>query len=92
MSEKSRISKRVGAIAPSATLAVTSKAKELKAAGAPVIGFGAGEPDFPTPPHIVEAAIKACSEVSSHRYSPAGGLPELKEAIAEKTLRDSGVQ
>ena len=92
MSEKSRISKRVGAIAPSATLAVTSKAKELKAAGAPVIGFGAGEPDFPTPPHIVEAAIKACSEVSSHRYSPAGGLPELKEAIADKTFRDSGVQ
>ncbi|HJM28513.1 MAG: pyridoxal phosphate-dependent aminotransferase [Acidimicrobiales bacterium] len=92
MSEESRISKRVGAIAPSATLAVTSKAKELKAAGAPVIGFGAGEPDFLTPPHIVEAAINACSEPQNHRYSPAGGLPELKEAIAEKTFRDSGVQ
>jgi len=92
VSEESRISKRVGAIAPSATLAVTSKAKELKAAGAPVIGFGAGEPDFLTPPHIVEAAINACSEPQNHRYSPAGGLPELKEAIAEKTFRDSGVQ
>ena len=92
MSKESRISNRVGAIAPSATLAVTSKAKELKAAGAPVIGFGAGEPDFPTPSYIVEAAIKACSEPSNHRYSPAGGLPDLKEAIAEKTLRDSGLQ
>ena len=89
---ESRISKRVGAIAPSATLAVTSKAKELKAAGAPVIGFGAGEPDFPTPSYIVEAAIAACADPINHRYSPAGGLPDLKEAIAHKTLRDSGLE
>lgn len=89
---ESRISKRVGAIAPSATLAVTSKAKELKAAGAPVIGFGAGEPDFPTPSYIVEAAVSACSDPVNHRYSPAGGLPDLKEAIAAKTLRDSGLE
>ena len=88
---ESRISKRVGAIAPSATLAVTSKAKELKAAGAPVIGFGAGEPDFPTPSYIVEAAVSACTDPVNHRYSPAGGLPDLKEAIAAKTLRDSGL-
>ena len=89
---ESRISKRVGAIAPSATLAVTSKAKELKAAGAPVIGFGAGEPDFPTPSYIVEAAIAACADPINHRYSPAGGLPDLNEAIAHKTLRDSGLE
>ena len=89
---ESRISKRVGAIAPSATLAVTSKAKELKAAGAPVIGFGAGEPDFPTPSYIVEAAIAACADPINHRYSPAVGLPDLKEAIAHKTLRDSGLE
>ena len=89
---ESRISKRVGAIAPSATLAVTSKAKELKAAGAPVIGFGAGEPDFPTPSYIVEAAIAACADPINHRYSPAGGLPDLKEAIAHKTLRDSRLE
>ena len=89
---ESRISKRVGAIAPSATLAVTSKAKELKAAGAPVIGFGAGVPDFTTPSYIVEAAIAACADPINHRYSPAGGLPDLKEAIAHKTLRDSGLE
>ena len=81
---------RIAAIAPSATLAVTSKAKALKAAGAPVIGFGAGEPDFPTPGHIVEAAAAACHDPKNHRYSPAGGLPELKEALVAKTLRDSG--
>jgi aspartate/methionine/tyrosine aminotransferase len=86
----SRISKHVGAIAPSATLAVDAQAKALKAAGEPVIGFGAGEPDFPTPAHIVEAAIAACSDPRNHRYTPAGGLPELKEAIAAKTVRDSG--
>ena len=86
----SRISSRIAAIAPSATLAVDAKAKAMKAAGENVIGFGAGEPDFPTPPHIVEAAVAACADPRNHRYSPAGGLPELKEAIAAKTLRDSG--
>jgi len=85
-----RVSARLGAIAPSATLAVDSKAKALKAAGRPVIGFGAGEPDFPTPPAIVEAAAAATRDPKNHRYTPAAGLPELKKAIAEKTLRDSG--
>ncbi len=88
----SRISAAVGAIAPSATLAVTAKAKELKAAGESVIGFGAGEPDFPTPDHIVEAAVEACRDPKNHKYTPAGGLPELKEAVAAKTARDSGLQ
>ena len=87
-----RISARIGSIAESATLAVDAKAKALKAAGRPVIGFGAGEPDFPTPDYIVEAAIAACSEPKWHRYTPAGGLPELKQAIADKTLRDSGYE
>ena len=86
----SRVSDRIGAIAESATLAVDAKAKALQAAGRPVIGFGAGEPDFPTPDYIVEAAVAACREPKWHRYTPAGGLPELKEAIAAKTLRDSG--
>ena len=86
-----RTSARLAAIAPPATLAVDAKAKALKASGENVIGFGAGEPDFATPDHIVEAAIAACSEVRNHRYTPAGGLPELREAIAAKTLRDSGV-
>ena len=86
-----RISARVGAIAESATLAVDAKAKALKAAGRPVIGFGAGEPDFPTPAHIVEAAVEACRNPRFHRYTPAGGLPELKEALAAKTQRDSGL-
>jgi aspartate/methionine/tyrosine aminotransferase len=85
-----RVSQRISAIAESATLAVDAKAKALKAAGRPVIGFGAGEPDFPTPDYIVQAAIEAASQPKYHRYSPAGGLPELKKAIAEKTLRDSG--
>jgi aspartate/methionine/tyrosine aminotransferase len=85
-----RVSKRISAIAESATLAVDAKAKALKAAGRPVIGFGAGEPDFPTPDYIVQAAIEAAGQPKYHRYSPAGGLPELKKAIAEKTLRDSG--
>lgn len=71
-------------------MAVDAKAKALKAAGRPVIGFGAGEPDFPTPDYIVEAAVAACRVPAMHRYTPAGGLPELKEAIAAKTLRDSG--
>jgi aspartate aminotransferase len=87
-----RLSRRVAAITESATLAVDARAKALKAAGEPVIGFGAGEPDFPTPPHVVEAAIEACSDPRTHRYTPAGGLPELKEAIVAKTLRDSGVE
>ncbi|HEY5664207.1 MAG TPA: pyridoxal phosphate-dependent aminotransferase [Ilumatobacter sp.] len=85
-----RTSKRLAAIAPSATLAVDAKAKALQAAGENVIGFGAGEPDFPTPAHIVEAAVAACRDPKNHRYSPAGGLPELKQAIADKTRRDSG--
>jgi len=89
-SEKPRISARISAIAESATLAVDAKAKALKAAGRPVIGFGAGEPDFPTPDYIVKAAIDACSDPRWHRYTPAGGLPELKAAVAAKTLRDSG--
>ncbi len=87
-----RISARVGGIAESATLAVDAKAKALKAAGRPVIGFGAGEPDFPTPGYIVEAAVEACRDPRNHRYTPAGGLPELKAAIAEKTRRDSGLE
>jgi aspartate/methionine/tyrosine aminotransferase len=86
-----RISERLAAIAPSATLAVDAKAKALQAAGENVVGFGAGEPDFPTPAHIVEAAIAACRDPKNHRYTPAGGLPELKEAIAAKTRRDSGL-
>jgi aspartate/methionine/tyrosine aminotransferase len=85
-----RISQRIAAIAESATLAVDAKAKALKAAGEPVIGFGAGEPDFPTPPHIVEAAAEACRDPKNHRYTPTPGLPELREAIAAKTARDSG--
>jgi aspartate/methionine/tyrosine aminotransferase len=84
-----RISPRIAAIAESATLAVDAKAKALKAAGEPVIGFGAGEPDFPTPEPIVEAAVAACREVANHRYSPTPGLPELRAAIAAKTQRDS---
>jgi aspartate/methionine/tyrosine aminotransferase len=81
----------VGSIAPSATLAVDATAKAMRAAGRDVIGFGAGEPDFPTPEHIVVAAEKACREPRFHHYTPAGGLPELKQAIAEKTARDSGL-
>ncbi|MFG2139324.1 pyridoxal phosphate-dependent aminotransferase [Streptomyces sp. NPDC048650] len=87
-----RVSARIGAISESATLAVDAKAKALKAAGRPVIGFGAGEPDFPTPDYIVEAAVEACRNPKFHRYTPAGGLPELKSAIVEKTRRDSGYE
>src|SRR3954468_16961466 len=87
----SRISQRIAAISESATLAVDAKAKALKAAGKPVIGFGAGEPDFPTPDYIVEAAVVACRQPAMHRYTPAGGLPVLKEAIVAKTARDSGL-
>jgi aspartate/methionine/tyrosine aminotransferase len=85
-----RVSARLSAIAESATLAVDAKAKALKAAGRPVIGFGAGEPDFPTPDYIVEAAQRACAEPRFHKYTPAAGLPELRQAIADKTARDSG--
>ncbi|MDZ7678881.1 MAG: pyridoxal phosphate-dependent aminotransferase [Acidimicrobiales bacterium] len=87
-----RVSSRVAAISPSATLAVDSKAKALKAAGEPVIGFGAGEPDFATPDYIVEAAVAACTDPVNHRYSPAPGLPELRAAIVDKTRRDSGYE
>lgn len=89
-SVRPRVSARLAAIAPSATLAVDAKAKALKAAGRPVIGFGAGEPDFPTPAPIVAAAVAAAQDPANHRYTPAAGLPALKEAIAAKTLRDSG--
>jgi aspartate aminotransferase len=87
-----RVSARVSAIAGSATLAVDAKAKALRAAGRPVIGFGAGEPDFPTPGYIVEAAQRACAVPRFHKYTPAAGLPELREAVAVKTARDSGYQ
>ncbi|WP_298889792.1 pyridoxal phosphate-dependent aminotransferase [uncultured Serinicoccus sp.] len=90
VSEQTRISTRIGSIAESATLAVDAKAKALKAQGRPVIGFGAGEPDFPTPDYVVQAAVEACSDPVNHRYSPAGGLPALKDAIVAKTRRDSG--
>ena len=91
-SEKPRVSKRIAAIAESATLAVDSKAKALKAAGRPVIGFGAGEPDFPTPDYIINSAIEAAKVVANHRYTPAAGLPELRDAIVKKTKRDSNYE
>jgi aspartate/methionine/tyrosine aminotransferase len=87
-----RVSDRIAAIAESATLAVDAKAKALKAAGRPVIGFGAGEPDFPTPDYIVEAAAAAAHDPKNHRYTPVAGLPELRTAIAGKTKRDTGYQ
>ncbi|MGB3685416.1 MAG: pyridoxal phosphate-dependent aminotransferase [Ornithinimicrobium sp.] len=87
---RARLSNRIASIAESATLAVDAKAKALKAEGAPVIGFGAGEPDFPTPDYIVAAAVAAANQQVNHRYSPAGGLPALKDAIVDKTMRDSG--
>jgi aspartate aminotransferase len=92
MTSTPRISRRIGSIAESATLAVDAKAKALQAAGRPVIGFGAGEPDFPTPDYIVQAAVEACADPAMHRYTPAAGLPALREAVAAKTLRDSGLQ
>ena len=85
-----RVSRRIAAVAPSATLAIDAKAKAMKAEGIDVVGFGAGEPDFPTPAHIVEAAVAACRDAVNHRYSPTAGLPELRRAIVEKTARDSG--
>ena len=87
-----RISKRIGSIAESATLKVDAKAKSLQAAGKPVISYAAGEPDFATPAHIVEAAIAAARDPKNHRYTPAIGLPDLREAIAEKTKVDSGTE
>jgi aspartate aminotransferase len=90
MAPAQRISSRAGAVSESATLAIDAKAKALRAAGEDVIGFGAGEPDFPTPAHIVEAAVAACRDPKNHRYTPAAGLPELREAIAVKTARDTG--
>ena len=87
-----RISARIAAIAESATLAVDAKAKALKAAGRPVIGFGAGEPDFPTPDYIVEAAANATKVAANHRYSPTPGLPDLRDAIVAKTKRDSNYE
>ena len=89
---KPRVSARIAAIAESATLAVDAKAKALKAAGRPVIGFGAGEPDFPTPEYIVKAAMDAASKPANHRYTPTPGLPELRDAIVAKTLRDSNYE
>ncbi len=87
-----RISSRIGGITPSATLAVDAKARELKAAGKPVIGFGAGQPNFPTPDYIVEAAVAACRQRANHGYTAVAGLPELRDALAAKTARDSGYQ
>ena len=87
----SRVSDLLGGLAPSATLAVDAKAKAMKAAGEPVIGYGAGEPDFATPAHIVEAAAQACYDPRNHKYTPTSGLAELREAIAMKSKRDSGL-
>ena len=92
MTEHARLSARIAAIAESATLKVDAKAKALQAEGRPVISYAAGEPDFPTPAHIVEAALAAVRDPKNHRYTPAAGLPELREAIAAKTLRDSGLE
>ncbi|EMD29186.1 pyridoxal phosphate-dependent aminotransferase [Amycolatopsis azurea] len=91
-SAASRVSARIGGITPSATLAVDAKARELKAQGRPVIGFGAGQPDFPTPANVLEAAEAAVRDKVNHGYTAAGGLPELREAIAAKTVRDSGFE
>ncbi len=87
-----RVSDRVAAVAPSATVAITEKAKALRAGGEPVIGFGAGEPDFPTPDYVVAAAVEAVRDPANHRYSATAGLPELRDAIAAKTRRDSGLE
>lgn len=92
MTDGTSLSRRALAMSPSATLAISAKSKEMRAQGLPVIGFGAGEPDFPTPPAIVEAAVEAARDPKSHRYSPVAGLPSLREAVAAKTLRDSGYE
>jgi aspartate aminotransferase len=90
VTERGRVSRRLAAIAESATLSVDARAKALRAGGEDVIGFGAGEPDFATPDHIVAAAVEACSDPRNHRYTPTAGLPELRAAIVAKTERDSG--
>ena len=92
MTNRESISRRALAVEPSATLAITAQANQLRAQGKPVIGFGAGEPDFPTPPAIVDAAIAAARDPKSHRYSPAAGQPALRQAIASKTMRDSSFE
>lgn len=92
MAQWQTLSDRVASVAPSATLAVDSKAKAMKASGIDIIGFGAGEPDFPTPDYIVDAAAAACRDPKNHRYTPTAGLPALRQAIADKTLRDSGYE
>ncbi len=92
MSNTSRISSRIAAISESATLKVDAKAKALKAEGKAVISYAAGEPDFPTPSFIVDAAVEAARDPRNHRYTPAAGLPELREAVAAKTLRDSRLE
>lgn len=92
MQDQNEVSSRIRNVSPSATLAVDSKAKALKASGVDIIGYGAGEPDFLTPKNIVDAAIKACAEEKNYRYTPSAGLPELRQAIADKTLRDSGYE
>ncbi|MBX3087599.1 MAG: pyridoxal phosphate-dependent aminotransferase [Cryobacterium sp.] len=92
MSSESRLSPRIAGITESATLKVDSRAKALKAQGRPIISYAAGEPDFPTPPNVVEAAVAAVRDPKNHRYTQAVGLPELREAIAAKTLRDSGLK
>lgn len=92
MTDRTSISQRALAVQPSATLAITNLANQLRAEGKPVIGYGAGEPDFPTPERIVDAAVVAARDPKSHRYSPAAGLPVLREAVAAKTLRDSGYE
>lgn len=92
MTERAPLSRKLSAIAESATLKVDAKAKALQAAGRPVISYAAGEPDFPTPQFIVDAAAAALTDPSNFRYTPAAGLPVLREAIAAKTLRDSGLE
>jgi aspartate/methionine/tyrosine aminotransferase len=84
------LSQRLTALSESATMAITSRANALRTQGRPVIGFGAGEPDFATPAHIVEAAIQACADPANHRYSPAIGLPDLRAAVATSTHANSG--
>ena len=92
MADWQTLSERINHVTPSATLAVDSKAKAMKAAGLDVIGFGAGEPNFPTPANVVEAAAEACRDPKNYKYTPTPGLPELRQAIADKVKRDSGYE